>query len=73
MSHEVLKMGHYGAYVWSSYGLTLIAFVMMAVLARAAAKRELRAALRRVQINQANQSSQSSSQSSQFSQDGASS
>jgi len=56
VSLEILKMGHYSAYVWSCYGLTLIALIIMATTARNAAKRELRAALRRVQVNQSAQS-----------------
>jgi len=51
MSFEALKMGNYGGYVWSAYGLTFVALVVMVVIARSAAKRELRTALRRVQIN----------------------
>jgi heme exporter protein CcmD len=58
MSFEVLRMGNYGAYVWSAYGLTLLALIAMVTVARGAARRELQAALRRVQINQSSQSNQ---------------
>jgi heme exporter protein CcmD len=56
MSVEALKMGNYGAYVWSSYGLILIGLIIMAAVARNAAKRELKTAQRRNQINQSTQS-----------------
>ena len=56
MTLEALKMGSYGAYVWSSYALALIALVVMASLARAASNRELKSARRRNQVNQGNES-----------------
>jgi len=58
MSFEALKMGNYGAFVWSCYGLTLIALIIMSVVARASAKRELQSALRRIQISQSGKSTQ---------------
>ena len=56
MNYEALNMGGYGAYVWSSYALTLIALFVMAFAARRASQRELRTALRRMQVNAANSS-----------------
>jgi len=58
---ESLKMGSYGAYVWSSYALTLLALLIMAVAARSASKRELKAASRRVQVNATNSSTSNAS------------
>ncbi|MES1196574.1 MAG: heme exporter protein CcmD [Steroidobacter sp.] len=59
MTFEALKMGDYGAYVWSSYALALVALVIMVVAARGASNRELKAALRRNQVNQSAQQSTS--------------
>ena len=56
MSYEALKMGNYGAYVWSSYALIFIGLVVMAAVARSASNRELKTALRRSQANHATQS-----------------
>ena len=57
MNYETLKMGGYGAYVWSSYALTLLALFIMAFAARRASGKELSAAVRRVQINSTNNAS----------------
>jgi len=51
MSFEIFKMGNYGAYIWASYALTLLALVVMSATARSASKRELKAARRRIQMN----------------------
>lgn len=48
---DALKMGEYGAYVWSSYGLTLLALVTIAVSARRNCMHELKQAQRRAQIS----------------------
>jgi heme exporter protein CcmD len=42
-------MGEYAAYVWSSYGLALLALVWIGVSARQQWRRELKQAQRRVQ------------------------
>lgn len=44
-----LKMGEYGAYVWSSYGLTLLALLYLALTVRRSWRIELQQARRRVQ------------------------
>jgi heme exporter protein CcmD len=56
MTLDSLSFGNYGAYVWTSYALTFIALIVMAVAARSAAKAELKSAMRRNQINQTSQS-----------------
>lgn len=50
MSYEALKMGTYGAYVWSSYGLTLIGLIAIAWQARHAWHEQLKLARRRIQM-----------------------
>jgi len=42
-------MGEYGLYVWSSYGLALLALVWIGVSARQQWRRELKHAQRRIQ------------------------
>ena len=56
MSFEMLKMGHYTAFVWSSYGLTLLGLVIMMAVARNASNRELQAARRRNKVYHVSQS-----------------
>ncbi len=50
MSVDALKMGEYGAYVWSSYGLTLLALVIIAASARRNFTGALKQAQRRIQV-----------------------
>lgn len=47
MSWEALKMGEYGAYVWSSYGLTFAVLLWLALYVRHVLARELKTAQRR--------------------------
>lgn len=61
MTLEALKMGDYGAYVWSSYALALLALIAMAAIARNACNRELKAAQRRTQANRNGQPAPASS------------
>lgn len=49
MSFEAFKMGEYGAYVWSSYGLTLVSLVWIATNARHSREQQLQQAQRRAQ------------------------
>lgn len=49
MSIDAFKMGSYGAYVWSSYGLTLLGLLFMAIAARRSWQAELKQARRRAQ------------------------
>lgn len=49
MSVEALKMGAYGAYVWSCYGLTLLGLLYLAFAVRRSWQAELRHAKRRAQ------------------------
>lgn len=59
MNTEALNFGSYNGYIWSAYGLTLIALITMTLIARSAAKRELKNAQRRIQVGQsANQTHQ---------------
>ncbi|MGE0113944.1 MAG: heme exporter protein CcmD [Steroidobacteraceae bacterium] len=44
-----LKMGDYGAYVWSCYGLTLVALMYLAFTVRRTWQNELKQARRRAQ------------------------
>jgi heme exporter protein CcmD len=46
---DALRMGSYGAYVWSCYGLTLVALVLLAVVAQRNWRNELKHARRRAQ------------------------
>lgn len=43
-------MGDYAGYVWSSYGLALIALLWIGVSARSRWQRELKRAQRRIQV-----------------------
>lgn len=54
MFEHFLAMGGYAAYVWSCYGITLLALVVIAMSGRAAYQRELNAARRRTLANQTN-------------------
>jgi len=49
MMTDAFKMGSYGAYVWSSYGLTLLGLLFMAFAARRSWQTELKHARRRAQ------------------------
>jgi heme exporter protein CcmD len=49
MLSDAFKMGSYGAYVWSSYGLTLLGLLFMAFAARRSWRIELKQARRRAQ------------------------
>ena len=49
MSSEALKMGSYGVYVWSCYGLTLLGLLCMVFAARRSWQTELKQARRRTQ------------------------
>ncbi len=49
MSVEALKMGTYGAYVWSCYGLTLLGLLYLAFVVRRNWQSELKHAKRRAQ------------------------
>lgn len=46
---EAFKMGSYGAYVWSCYGLTVLGLLCMAFAARRSWQTELKHARRRTQ------------------------
>lgn len=50
MTLEALKMGNYGPYVWSSYGLTLLSLIAVAWSARSSWQQQLKLARRRIQI-----------------------
>jgi heme exporter protein CcmD len=50
LSVEAFKMGSYGAYVWSCYGLTLAGLLLMVFVARRSWQTELKQAHRRAQI-----------------------
>lgn len=52
MFSEAIGMGGYGGYVWSCYGLTLVALTALAVIARRRWQTELRQARRRAQVAQ---------------------
>lgn len=54
MNIESISFGSYSGYIWSAYALTAVALIAMTGLARSAAKRELKAAQRRTQMNQSN-------------------
>ena len=54
MTLDALKMGNYGAYVWSSYGLTVLALIWMAYAARRASQRELQQVTRRTAMSAMN-------------------
>jgi heme exporter protein CcmD len=47
MFSDAVKMGSYGAYVWSCYGLTLIGLLFMLVAASSSWRTELKQAQRR--------------------------
>lgn len=49
MFAEAIKMGDYGAYVWSSYGLTLVALLYLVVAVSRAWRIELKQARRRAE------------------------
>jgi heme exporter protein CcmD len=49
MSVEALKMGTYGAYVWSCFGLTLLGLLYLAFAVRRSWQSELKHARRRAQ------------------------
>lgn len=49
MSWDALKMGEYGVYVWSSYGLTFVVLLWLAFYVRHVCVRELKHARRRAQ------------------------
>lgn len=49
MTIDALKMGEYGLYVWSSYGLTFVVLLWLACYVRHACVRELKHARRRAQ------------------------
>ena len=48
---EAIKMGSYGAYVWSCYGLTLLALVWLAIGTQRDWRNELKHARRRAMSN----------------------
>ena len=50
MLADAIKMGDYGAYVWSCYGLTLAALLYLAVSVKRAWQVELKHARRRAEI-----------------------
>jgi heme exporter protein CcmD len=50
---EAIKMGSYGVYVWSCYGLTLLGLVLMAVASKHSWRIELQHAQRRAQTAKA--------------------
>jgi len=50
MLSDAFKMGSYGAYVWSCYGLTLLGLLFMVFAARRSWQIELKQARRRTQI-----------------------
>jgi heme exporter protein CcmD len=52
MSTDALNFGSYNGYIWSAYALTFVSLVVMALIARTAANRELKSAQRRIQMNQ---------------------
>ena len=52
MSAQAWQMGSYGAYVWSSYGLTVLGLVCMLIAASRSWQSELKSARRRAQIAQ---------------------
>lgn len=52
MTWQAVQMGDYGAYVWSCYGLTLVALVWLVINARAGRARELLRARRRLAVAQ---------------------
>jgi heme exporter protein CcmD len=54
MSSEAFKMGSYGAYVWSCYGLTLIGLLFMLIAARRSWRTELKQAQRRTEVARVN-------------------
>jgi heme exporter protein CcmD len=47
MFSDAVKMGSYGAYVWSCYGLTLIGLLFMLIAASSSWRTELKQAQRR--------------------------
>lgn len=49
MLSEAFKMGSYGAYVWSCYGLTLAGLLFMVIAAQRSWQTELKQAKRRAQ------------------------
>lgn len=49
LSVEAFKMGSYGAYVWSCYGLTLAGLLIMVFVARQSWRTELKQARRRAE------------------------
>jgi heme exporter protein CcmD len=49
MLSDAFKMGSYGAYVWSCYGLTLAGLLFMVFAARRSWQTELKQARRRAQ------------------------
>jgi len=49
MSIDAFKMGSYGAYVWSCYGLTPVGLLFMVIAARRSWQTELKQAQRRAQ------------------------
>lgn len=52
---ELLTMGQYGSYVWSSYGLTLAVLVICAVQARRRQRSVFRDVARRMQITESDE------------------
>jgi heme exporter protein D len=52
MFERFFAMGGYAAYVWSCYGLTLVALIVIAMSGRAVFQRELKAARRRALAGQ---------------------
>ena len=50
---DALQMGGYGAYVWSSFGLTFIVVVISAVQSRVRHRRALREITQRIQAMEA--------------------
>ena len=50
---DALQMGGYGAYVWSSFGLTLVVVVISAVMSRVRHHRALREIAQRIKAMEA--------------------
>jgi heme exporter protein D len=48
---EFLHMGGYGTYIWTSYGLTLVALIWNFVAARRELTKQILLAKRRVQVS----------------------